>query len=133
MRGSGKAAWKECGKVWLPADGSNGDYPLTSWCANFQQTAHSYAFTNALARKIKIIHAAWLRDPDTWPPGAVAPEPDDVLEDLEPPPFPIRMYSSVHMAPTECSSSITSPWTAASVIDPMVDERTSGLVVAADE
>ncbi|KAJ7490437.1 hypothetical protein B0H11DRAFT_1625793, partial [Mycena galericulata] len=27
---------------------------------------------------IKIIHAAWLRD-QTWPMGAIAPEPDDEL------------------------------------------------------
>ncbi|KAK7470459.1 hypothetical protein VKT23_001884 [Stygiomarasmius scandens] len=27
---------------------------------------------------IKIIHAAWVRD-DTWPAGAIAPEPDDML------------------------------------------------------
>ncbi|THV08372.1 hypothetical protein K435DRAFT_771891 [Dendrothele bispora CBS 962.96] len=29
---------------------------------------------------IKIIHSAWIRD-DTWPTGAIAPEPDDVLPD----------------------------------------------------
>jgi hypothetical protein len=26
--------------------------------------------------KIKVIHAGWLRDPDTWPSGAVAPDSD---------------------------------------------------------
>ncbi|KAG6336534.1 hypothetical protein ID866_2556 [Astraeus odoratus] len=26
---------------------------------------------------IKVIHAGWLRDPETWPTGAVAPESDD--------------------------------------------------------
>lgn len=31
--------------------------------------------------KLKIIHAGWLRDPSTWPPGAIAPEPDDILEE----------------------------------------------------
>ncbi|KAG5648910.1 hypothetical protein DXG03_000259 [Asterophora parasitica] len=31
-----------------------------------------------LAMIIRVIHAAWVRD-DTWPKGAVAPEPDDVL------------------------------------------------------
>ncbi|KAG2077253.1 hypothetical protein BDR04DRAFT_985730, partial [Suillus decipiens] len=25
---------------------------------------------------IKVIHAGWLRDPDTWPSGAVAPDSD---------------------------------------------------------
>jgi len=30
--------------------------------------------------QIKIIHCAWIKD-ETWPPGAVAPEPDDILED----------------------------------------------------
>ncbi|KAF8076572.1 hypothetical protein FPV67DRAFT_1393301, partial [Lyophyllum atratum] len=33
-----------------------------------------------MALIIKVIHAAWLRD-DTWPAGAVAPEPDDILPD----------------------------------------------------
>ena len=27
--------------------------------------------------QIKVIHAAWRRDPDTWPEGAVAPDSDD--------------------------------------------------------
>ncbi|KAF9076836.1 hypothetical protein BDP27DRAFT_1209877 [Rhodocollybia butyracea] len=31
---------------------------------------------------IKIIHCAWVRD-ETWPAGAVAPEPDDVLDESE--------------------------------------------------
>lgn len=34
------------------------------------------------AVKIKIVHAAWLRD-DTWPSGALAPESDDILLDDE--------------------------------------------------
>ena len=34
--------------------------------------------------KVKIVHAAWARD-NTWPPGAVAPESDDILLDNEPP------------------------------------------------
>ncbi|KAL0570095.1 hypothetical protein V5O48_011870 [Marasmius crinis-equi] len=29
---------------------------------------------------IKIIHCAWVQD-ETWPSGAIAPEPDDILED----------------------------------------------------
>ncbi|KAF8238849.1 hypothetical protein L208DRAFT_1049139, partial [Tricholoma matsutake] len=33
-----------------------------------------------MALIIKIVHAAWLRD-NTWPLGAVAPEPDDILLD----------------------------------------------------
>jgi len=28
---------------------------------------------------IKVIHAGWLRDPETWPEGAVAPESDEAL------------------------------------------------------
>ncbi|KAF5390634.1 hypothetical protein D9757_002638 [Collybiopsis confluens] len=28
---------------------------------------------------IRIVHCAWIRD-ETWPVGAVAPEPDDVLD-----------------------------------------------------
>ena len=34
--------------------------------------------------KIKIVHAAWIRE-NTWPPGAVAPEPDDILLNNESP------------------------------------------------
>jgi hypothetical protein len=30
-------------------------------------------------RQIKVIHAGWLRDPETWPEGAVAPESDEAL------------------------------------------------------
>ncbi|KAK1231815.1 hypothetical protein PQX77_005029 [Marasmius sp. AFHP31] len=33
-----------------------------------------------MAMVIKIIHCAWIKD-ETWPSGAVAPEPDDILED----------------------------------------------------
>ncbi|KAE9410161.1 hypothetical protein BT96DRAFT_912999 [Gymnopus androsaceus JB14] len=31
---------------------------------------------------IKIVHCAWVQD-GTWPAGAVAPEPDDVAEEVE--------------------------------------------------
>ncbi|KAG6911250.1 hypothetical protein DXG01_003117 [Tephrocybe rancida] len=56
-----------------------------------------------LALIIKILYAAWLRD-DTWPVGAIAPEPDDVLpNDLANPP-PIPPLSS------PWSSGATTPW-----------------------
>ncbi|KAJ7094596.1 hypothetical protein B0H15DRAFT_830141 [Mycena belliarum] len=51
---------------------------------------------------IKIVHSAWLRD-QTWPQGAVAPEPDDELPDV--PPAPI-----IHPA-SATSSGISTPWT----------------------
>ncbi|KAF8557022.1 hypothetical protein OG21DRAFT_1407998 [Imleria badia] len=36
---------------------------------------------------IKIIHAAWRRDPETWPPDAVAPDSDETghVPDAKPP------------------------------------------------
>lgn len=46
--------------------------------------------------KIKIIHAAWLRD-RTWPAGAVAPEPDDVLPNG--PSVPIPSFQSMSIPP----------------------------------
>jgi hypothetical protein len=52
--------------------------------------------------QIKIIHAAWLRD-QTWPAGAIAPEPDDEMPDL--PPAPIIQPASA------TSSGISTPWT----------------------
>ena len=42
-------------------------FPLSSWQKNRSITAS----------KIKIVHAAWIRD-HTWPVGLEAPEPDDV-------------------------------------------------------
>lgn len=56
-----------------------------------------------LAFKIKIIHAGWLRDPETWPADAVAPEPDDVLADSP-------IFQPTSRMPTELSSGVTSPW-----------------------
>jgi hypothetical protein len=65
--------------------------------------------------KIKIVHAAWLRD-DTWPPGGVAPEPDDeapdsdeMILDNKPPPKFSEPYPSLSAPLTECSSSVTTP------------------------
>lgn len=49
--------------------------------------------------KIKIVHAAWLRD-NTWPLGAVAPEPDDILLDGEPSSEP-KSYPPLFMSGTE--------------------------------
>lgn len=42
---------------------------------------------------IKVIHAGWLRDPDTWPSGAVAPDSDQdpVADQLGPSP-PVTMH-----------------------------------------
>jgi hypothetical protein len=54
---------------------------------------------------IKIIHAGWLRDPETWPPGAIAPEPDDVLEDS-------ATFHPNGAVSTEYSSGVATPWTA---------------------
>ncbi|KAJ7284002.1 hypothetical protein C8J57DRAFT_1498987 [Mycena rebaudengoi] len=55
---------------------------------------------------IKIIHSAWLRD-DTWPPGAVAPEPDDEL-----PPNINHFDGADALNPhaTYPSSGMTTPW-----------------------
>lgn len=75
--------------------------------------------------QIKIIHAGWLRDPDTWPPGAVAPEPDDVLDD-------IAVFQPNDRIPTELSSDGTTRWT---VVNGTADDiegdavrRASGMV-----
>ncbi|KAL0949361.1 hypothetical protein HGRIS_009430 [Hohenbuehelia grisea] len=32
-----------------------------------------------LSTVVQVLHAVWLRD-DTWPPGASAPDPDDIAE-----------------------------------------------------
>ncbi|KAF7352644.1 hypothetical protein MVEN_01230100 [Mycena venus] len=53
---------------------------------------------------IKIIHSAWLRD-QTWPAGAMAPEPDDELLLPDLPPAPIIQPASA------TSSGISTPWT----------------------
>jgi hypothetical protein len=52
---------------------------------------------------MKIVHSAWLRD-NTWPVGAVAPEPDDVVADI--PDFTWKYTAE----PTDHSSGVTSPW-----------------------
>jgi hypothetical protein len=61
--------------------------------------------------KIKIVHAAWLRD-NTWPPGAVAPDPDDILLDNEPASEPLQSYPPLSTPATEYSSGVTTPWMA---------------------
>jgi hypothetical protein len=74
---------------------------------------------------IKIIHAGWLRDPDTWPPGAVAPEPDDVLDDL-------TVFHPNDRMPTQYSSGATTPWSAvggrADDVEGKAVRRASGMI-----
>ncbi|KAG6854883.1 hypothetical protein C0991_012073 [Blastosporella zonata] len=60
-----------------------------------------------LALIIKILYAAWLRD-DTWPVGAVAPEPDDVLPNNNMSP------ETLPPLPSPWSSGATTPWLAPS-------------------
>jgi hypothetical protein len=58
---------------------------------------------------MQIIHAGWIRDPDTWPAGAIAPESDDVLDEV----IPVRTaeYSPLPgVVSAECSSGLTTPW-----------------------
>lgn len=43
---------------------------------------------------IKVIHAGWLRDPETWPSGAAVPESDDEAPHNEPPPRAISKLTS---------------------------------------
>ncbi|KAF5387726.1 hypothetical protein D9615_000552 [Tricholomella constricta] len=65
-----------------------------------------------MALIIRVIHAAWVRD-DTWPAGAVAPEPDDVLPGT--PPAPLI---------SEYSSGATTPWLASNHGDVETSENT---------
>lgn len=54
------------------------------------------------------MQAGWIRD-GTWPRGAVAPEPDDVLESAQEPEY---IYSSMMAnAPPEFTESVPSPQT----------------------
>lgn len=59
--------------------------------------------------KIKVTHAAWIRD-QTWPMGAVAPEPDDILFDGETPSTTAQEPSPVQTSMTEYSSGAATPW-----------------------
>ncbi|KAG1719249.1 hypothetical protein EDD22DRAFT_940113, partial [Suillus occidentalis] len=70
---------------------------------------------------IKVIHAGWLRDPDTWPSGAVAPDSDqDPAADQFGPSPPI----TVHL---NSDTTLTSQG-----VSTEVDEiNPSGLVIAA--
>ncbi|KIM68859.1 hypothetical protein SCLCIDRAFT_1209068 [Scleroderma citrinum Foug A] len=43
---------------------------------------------------IKVIHAGWLRDPETWPAGAVVPESDDELSRITSSPCPLPRITS---------------------------------------
>lgn len=79
---------------------------------------------------MQIIHAGWIRDPDTWPVGAVAPEPDDIL-DAEVLPVQRPVCSTLPgVASAECSSEVTSPWMP--VEPPQEHERAAGMVAEAD-
>ncbi|KAG1752625.1 uncharacterized protein EDB91DRAFT_1103573 [Suillus paluster] len=71
---------------------------------------------------IKVIHAGWLRDPDTWPAGAVAPDSDQDPAADQPGPCPVTMLPS----------NLTSPNTSSQGVGTEVDEiNPSGLVIAA--
>ncbi|KAH7914409.1 hypothetical protein BJ138DRAFT_1143959 [Hygrophoropsis aurantiaca] len=52
-----------------------------------------------MALVLKVVHAGWLRDPDTWPSGAVGPESDDDFLGDRAPMFPVTML------PSDCTSS----------------------------
>ncbi|KAG6903471.1 hypothetical protein C0995_005494 [Termitomyces sp. Mi166 len=70
---------------------------------------------------IKIIYAAWLRD-DTWPAGAVAPEPDDVLPDDIASPKPLSPIFS------PWSFGATAPWMTADTGDTELDNDKSAVI-----
>ncbi|KAG5341946.1 hypothetical protein J132_06040 [Termitomyces sp. J132] len=70
---------------------------------------------------IKIIYAAWLRN-DTWPTGAVAPEPDDVLP---------NDYTSPELLPQiflPWSSGATTPWMTTNTGDTEVHNGKSAVI-----
>jgi hypothetical protein len=53
------------------------------------------------------LHAGWIRDPETWPAGEVAPETDDNMDEPS-------ESQSITRPSTEHSSGTTTPqWTAA--------------------
>ena len=71
---------------------------------------------------MKVVHAAWLRD-NTWPAGAVAPEPDDILLDDEPP-LELPLTALTLRTPlTEQSSGVTTPWMVVNGQDIKLDEE----------
>jgi hypothetical protein len=76
---------------------------------------------------MQIIHAGWIRDPETWPAGAVAPESDDVLDEVSS--VQRAEYSPLPgvMSP-ECSSGLTTPWMPVEASH----ERAAGMVAEAD-
>lgn len=85
-------------------------------------------------QQLKVIHAAWIRDPETWPSGGVAPEPDDVLEAS---PAVEISHSGIVRNPstrTEHSSGATTAWTPVSAIAETLigDDLASGMVAADD-
>jgi hypothetical protein len=73
------------------------------------------------ASKIKVIHAGWLRDPDTWPSGAVAPDSDQ---------DPAADQPRLSQAPPD-TMNLNSPNTISQGVPTEVDEiNVSGLVIA---
>ncbi|KAG2152406.1 hypothetical protein BD769DRAFT_1404959 [Suillus cothurnatus] len=74
-----------------------------------------------LALVIKVIHAGWLRDPDTWPSGAVAPDSDQ---------DPAADQPRLSQAPPD-TMNLNSPNTISQGVPTEVDEiNVSGLVIA---
>ena len=76
--------------------------------------------------QIKIIHAGWLRDPNTWPAAPIA---DDVLEEGPLlPTVPLTSWSVPDPSPET-----TTPWAAMSLpqIRTLDEVRPSGVVVPA--
>jgi len=55
---------------------------------------HRNHITLLTGLQIKVIHAGWLRDPETWPTGAVVPESDDELSRITSSPCPLPRITS---------------------------------------
>ncbi|KAG1892285.1 hypothetical protein F4604DRAFT_1913011 [Suillus subluteus] len=71
---------------------------------------------------IKVIHAGWLRDPDTWPSGAVAPDSDQDPAADQPGHSPVPPVTMNLNSPNTTSQGVP---TEVNEINP------SGLVIAA--
>ena len=125
-RACGKPESRKSGRVSPAACGSNADYRSRSWCVRPLNDFFRRCSTRAISphTQIKVIHAAWLRDPTTWPAGAVVPESDDVLE---------QAVSALRLPQIDSPSTLTSPRTpVAGADDPIADDgQPCGLVAAA--
>lgn len=77
-----------------------------------------------LSLVIKVIHAGWLRDPDTWPPGAAAPDSDQDLADQPGPSCPVDILPSTLTPPDTTSQEGAVP-------EAKNETKPSGLVTAA--